>query len=174
MILCVTFSVKIWSKEARGYKRNILLLLFQFALIDAFFRKKIIKIWEINPWNCCILLEHWNKNRKMCYEIWLKILLKLGTFMQRIYSRKIPELKLVLVLLKFMKFISDNAFIVSLAMLQVIHVVPIPCRIVQEWLLLIQYHMVYCSHYCLKCWIQFPYMFRLEVFLWECVLKYWF
>ena len=24
--------------------------------------------------------------------------------------------------------------------------------------------MVYCSHYCLKCWIQVPYMFRLEVF----------
>ena len=32
-----------------------------------------------------------------------------------------------------MKFTSDNAFIVSLAMLQVIYTVPIPCRIVQEY-----------------------------------------
>ena len=79
----------------------------------------------------------------MCYEIWLKILLELsidlnhsynlwktsvaleiyikqfretlGTFMQKIYSQEM--LKLVLVLLKFMKFRSNNAFIVSLAML---------------------------------------------------------
>ena len=49
-ILCVTFSVKIWSKEAQGYKSNILLLLYQYAFIDVFFRKSIIEIWEINPW----------------------------------------------------------------------------------------------------------------------------
>ena len=49
-ILCVTFSIKIWSKEAQGQKSNILLLLYQYAFIDVFFRKSIIKIWEINPW----------------------------------------------------------------------------------------------------------------------------
>ena len=48
-ILCVTFSVKIWSKEAHGYKSNILLLLYQYTFIDVFFRKSIIEIWEINP-----------------------------------------------------------------------------------------------------------------------------
>ena len=67
-------------------------------------------------------------------------------------------------LLKFMKFTSDNVFIVSVAILQVIYVVPFPCRIVQEQLLLIWYPMVYYSHYCLKCWIQVPYMFRYEFF----------
>ena len=73
--------------------------------------------------------------------------------MQRIYYKEVLKLKLklVLVLLKFMKFILDNAFIVSLAMLYVIYVLPIPCRMVQEWPLLIQYPMVYCRHYCLKC-----------------------
>ena len=49
-ILCVTFSVKIWSKEAQGYRSNILLLLYQYAFIDVFFRKSIIEIWKINPW----------------------------------------------------------------------------------------------------------------------------
>ena len=47
--LCVTFSVKIWSKEAQEYKSNILFLLYQYSFIDAFFRKSIINIWEINP-----------------------------------------------------------------------------------------------------------------------------
>ena len=46
----VTFSVKIWSKEAHRYKSNILLLLCQYAFIDVFFRKLIIEIWEINLW----------------------------------------------------------------------------------------------------------------------------
>ena len=49
-ILCVRFSVKIWSKEAQGYKNNILLLLYQYSIIDVFLGKSIIKIWEINPW----------------------------------------------------------------------------------------------------------------------------
>ena len=49
-ILCVTFSVKTWSTIAQGYKSNILLLLYQYAFIDVFSRKKIIEIWEINPW----------------------------------------------------------------------------------------------------------------------------
>ena len=49
-ILCVKCSVKIWSEEAQGYKSNILLLLYQYTLIDAFFWKSIIEIWEINPW----------------------------------------------------------------------------------------------------------------------------
>ena len=42
--------VKIWSKEAQGYKSNILLLLYQYTFIDVFFRKSITEIWEINPW----------------------------------------------------------------------------------------------------------------------------
>ena len=46
----VTFSVKIWSKEAQGYKSDILLLLYQYVFTDAFFRESIIEIWEINPW----------------------------------------------------------------------------------------------------------------------------
>ena len=49
-IFCVAFSAKIWSKEAKGYKSNILLLLHQYAFADVFFRKSIIEIWEINPW----------------------------------------------------------------------------------------------------------------------------
>ena len=49
-ILCVTFSVKIWSKEVQGYKSDILLLLYQYAFIYVFFRKSIIEIWETNPW----------------------------------------------------------------------------------------------------------------------------
>ena len=57
--------------------------------------------------------------------------------MQRIYSQVM--FKLVLMLLKFMKFTSDNAFIVGLGYLVCcrLSVVPIPCRIVQELLLLI-------------------------------------
>ena len=70
-------------------------------------------------------------------------------------------------LLKFMKFTSDNAFIVSLAMLSMF-----PYGIVQEQLLLItRYPMVYCSHYCLKSWIQVPYMSRLEGFFMEMCFK---
>ena len=49
-ILCVTFSVKIWSKEAQGYKSNILLFLYQYSFIDIFFRKNISEIWKNNPW----------------------------------------------------------------------------------------------------------------------------
>ena len=49
-ILYVTFLVKIWSKEAQGYKSNILLPLYQHAFIDVFFRKRITEISEINPW----------------------------------------------------------------------------------------------------------------------------
>ena len=49
-ILYVTFSIKIWSKEAQGYKSNILLLLYQYTFIYLDFRKSIIEIWEINPW----------------------------------------------------------------------------------------------------------------------------
>ena len=49
-ILCITFPFKIRSKEAHGYKSIILLLLYQYAFIDVFFRKSIIEIWEINPW----------------------------------------------------------------------------------------------------------------------------
>ena len=39
-----------WSKESQGYKSNILLLLYNYAFVDVFFRKSIIKIWESNPW----------------------------------------------------------------------------------------------------------------------------
>ena len=48
-IPCVTISVKIWSKEVQGYKSNILLLMYQYAFTDVFFRKSIIEIWENNP-----------------------------------------------------------------------------------------------------------------------------
>ena len=47
---CIIFSVKIWSNEAQGYASNILLLLYQYAFIDKFFRKNVIEIWEINLW----------------------------------------------------------------------------------------------------------------------------
>ena len=43
-ILCVTFSVKILSKEVQGYKSNILLLVYQYSFIDVFFIKSIIEI----------------------------------------------------------------------------------------------------------------------------------
>ena len=57
----VTFSVKIWSKEAQGYKSNcnrllfslaiyIYICMYQYAFIDVFSRKKMIDIWKINPW----------------------------------------------------------------------------------------------------------------------------
>ena len=49
-ILCVTFSVKIWSKDTQGHKSKILLLLYQYAFIDVFFKKSIIEISKINPW----------------------------------------------------------------------------------------------------------------------------
>ena len=74
-------------------------------------------------------------------------------------------------LLKVMKFTSDNVFIASLAMLYIIYVVPIPCSIVQEQLLLIQCPMVYHSHCCLKYWIQVPYMFKWEGFFMEMWFK---
>ena len=45
----VTFSVKVWSKETNGYRSNILLLLYQYVILDVFFRKSIIEIQEINP-----------------------------------------------------------------------------------------------------------------------------
>ena len=80
-ILFVTFSVKIWCKEAQGYKSNILLLLYQYAFMDVFFRKSIIEIWEINPlWaNSSINgsseqafteIVGYFCNKEMCYESW--------------------------------------------------------------------------------------------------------
>ena len=49
-IICIIFSVKIWSKEPQGYESNIFLLLYQFDFTDVFFRESIIEIWKINPW----------------------------------------------------------------------------------------------------------------------------
>ena len=61
-ILCVTFSVKIWSKEAQGYESlkvaNILLLhSVSVVFIGVYFRKSIIDIWEINPWRTSSLIN---------------------------------------------------------------------------------------------------------------------
>ena len=40
-------SIKIWFKQAQGYKSNNLLLLYQYPFIDVFFRKSLIKIGKI-------------------------------------------------------------------------------------------------------------------------------
>ena len=101
-ILCVTLSVKIWSKEAQGYKSSILLLMYQCAFIDVFFRRGIIETWEINPWrtNSSIngsrerafteivgyFCNIGTKKKKMCYEIWLKILLALSIDLNKSYN----------------------------------------------------------------------------------------
>ena len=88
-ILCVTFSAKIWSKEAQGYKSNILLLLYQYVFMDVFFRKIIIEIWEINPsWTNSSIngrreqafteIVGYFCNKEMCYESWLYMLLELS------------------------------------------------------------------------------------------------
>ena len=109
-ILLVTFSVKVWSKEAQGYKSNILLLQYQYAFIDVFFRKSIIEIWEINPWltNLSIngsreegfieIVGYFGKigsKTRKCYEecvsrnVYSKQFIDtIGTFMQRIYSQE--------------------------------------------------------------------------------------
>ena len=99
--MCNIFS-QIWSKEAQGYKSNILLLLYQYVFIDAYFRKSIIEIWEINPrWtNSSIngsrklafteivgyFCNIGAKIRKMCCEIWLLILLELSIDLHQSYN----------------------------------------------------------------------------------------
>ena len=89
----VTFSVKVWSKEANGYRSNILLLLYQYVILDVFFRKSIIEIQEINPWrtNSSIngsrewafteMVEYFSNIRtkiRNCYEIWWNMLLEVS------------------------------------------------------------------------------------------------
>ena len=119
----VTFSVKIWSKEAQGYKSNILLLLYQWVFIDVFFRKIIIEIWEINPWptNSSIngsreqaltetvgYLEHWNKNKKMCYEISLKILLELSIDLNHSYKSSKTSVALEIYILSNLEILLEH------------------------------------------------------------------
>ena len=109
LILLVTFSVKVWSKEAQGYKSNILLLQYQYTIIDVFFRKSIIEIWEINPWltNSSIngsreegfieIVGYFGKigSKTRKYEECVirnvhskQFIDTIGTFMQRIYSQE--------------------------------------------------------------------------------------
>ena len=99
-ILCVTFSVKIWSKEAQGYKIYVLLLQLQNAFIEVFFRKSIIEVWEINSWwsNSSInVSREWAFTEIVgyfckigteinCYEIWLKTLLELSVEVNHSYN----------------------------------------------------------------------------------------
>ena len=75
-ILNVTFSIKIWSKEAQGYIGNILLPLYQYALRDVFFRKGIIQVWEINPWRTNSSI---NGSRKRAFTEIVGYLCNIGT-----------------------------------------------------------------------------------------------
>ena len=73
-----SYEVKTWSKEAQGYKSNILLLLYQYTLIGVFFKNSIIEIWEIDPWRTNIsingtMVQAFTEIVGHFYNIWTKI-----------------------------------------------------------------------------------------------------